>query len=385
MKKIATWVVPGLLSLTALVSAAACTSSEDPSAGGDLPDSGVDAGGSKNDGSTPETDSGTIDTGAPDASKGDASNDDDAGTPDAYMIACARIDACAATGTPRIGMNGCYNLITAAPFARDLDAKERAQLEILECKLKATTCAEVEACDKPNADYVAFCQEKQGGDHCDGNVHVVCDDNTFAPVAAVDCASAGKVCGGDTGFFSGCGLAPCVPGETAATCDGTTLKECAWYGVTREIDCKTSNMLIMVKPAGKKTIGSTTCGKNEFDESMCMGDGASCTGFMQRCDGTVLETCSEGKLARRDCASVLPAGQGCVVLSEGPEKIQGAYGCGPVNPTCHMTDNETCNPSTGIIGFCGLTGPKKLDCKALGYAGCKTTTVDGRVTAACFQ
>ena len=92
-----------------------------------------------------------------------------------------------------------------------------------------------------------------------------------------------------------------------------------------------------------------------------------------------------GKLARRDCATVEPAGQGCVVLADGPDFIKGAYGCGPVNPTCHATDNETCNASTGVIGFCALTGPKTLDCKALGYAGCKTTTVDGRVTAACFQ
>jgi len=41
--------------------------------------------------------------------------------------------------------------------------------------------------------------------------------------------------------------------------------------------------------------------------------------------------------------------------------------------------------SSRRIGFCGLTGPKQIDCKALGYAGSKTTTVAGRVTAACFQ
>ena len=391
MKRIGNWVVPALLSMTAIVWASAC-SSTDPSVTDD-PATGDDAGaGSKTDSSTPSDDSGTDskDSGTKDATNDDADSGDgfDAGLPDDYMIACARIDACAATGTPRIGMNGCYSLITAQPFARDLDPKERAQLENLECKLKATTCAEVQACDKPLNDYVQLCQDAQGGDHCSGNVHVVCDAETFAPVAVADCAASGKVCGGDTGFFSGCGIAPCDPDDpdaSASTCNGTTLKECTWYGVTREIDCTTANSLLLVNPIGKKTIGSTTCATNEFGQAQCVADGAECTGFVQRCDGTVLETCNAGKLARRDCANALPAGQGCVVLTDVPEKIKDAYGCGPVNPTCHPTDNETCNPSTGVIGFCGLTGPKSLDCKALGYAGCKTTTVDGRVTAACFQ
>ena len=380
MKKIATWVVPSLLAMTAVVWASACTTSEDPAL---TPD--VDAGSEKD---ASQGDPGDSSTG--DSSTGDADVGGEGGVIDAHMKACARIDACAATGTAKIGMNGCYSLITAKPFERGLGPKERAQLENLECKLAAKTCAEVQACDKPLADYTALCREKEGGEHCVNGVHVVCDADAtgefFVPVANVDCTAMGQICGGDEfGSYAGCGLAPCVPGESASTCNGSILTQCMGYGATKEIDCKTANDVRFVKPAGKKTVASTACGLNIIDENACIADGAECTGFAERCDGTVLETCTMGKLARRDCATVQPAGQGCVVLADGPDYIQGMYGCGPVNPTCHETDNETCNASTGVIGFCALTGPKTLDCKALGYAGCKTTTADGRVTAACFQ
>jgi hypothetical protein len=394
MKRNVAWVLPGLLAATAIVWSSACTSSDDPIAGD--PDAAADAGGGGKDSTAPTEDANSGDGSTVKDSGGDSSSDDggDAGPIDPYVAACARIDACATATTPRIGMNGCYSLLTAAPFETSLHAPERAQLENLRCKLAATTCTAVRACDRPLTDFAALCQEKEGGDHCAGNVHVACGDNPdtmFAPVAAVDCAATGEVCGGDSGFQSGCGIAPCTFGEVAPTCNGTTLTECQSTGVTKKIDCKTSNQLLFVKPFGAVTIAGTTCGPwqlpdNEVGDNTCTGEGASCSGFAgQRCDGTVLETCAGGKLARRDCATVFPAGQGCVVLEDGPDRIHGARGCGPVNPTCHTTDNETCNVATGVIGFCGLVGPKTVDCKALGYAGCKTTTVDGRVTAACFQ
>lgn len=383
MKRNVVWLIPGLLAMSTVLWAPACSSSDDDgSASGDDAATGL-----------PETgaiDSSVADTSVvvTDANTNDASTEaeasTEAGVVDPYVAACARIDACATATTPRIGMNGCYRLITAAPFGRTLDAKDRAQLENLECKLAAKTCTAVRACDKPLADYVALCQQKEGGDHCAGNVHVVCDDNTFAPVAVSDCAATGAICGGDSGFYSGCGIQACTPGETAATCAGDVLTQCQGTGVTNKVDCKTANQLVLVKPAGKRTIAGTTCGLDQNAENDCIGTGAACTGFMQRCDGTVLETCAGGKLARRDCATVTPAGQGCVTLAEGPDRIVGALGCGPVNPTCHPTDNETCDSTTSVIGFCALTGPKTVDCKALGYAGCKTTPVDGRVTASCF-
>ena len=65
-------------------------------------------------------DSSTSDSSTNDSSTGDADVGGDSGVIDAYMKACARIDACAATGTAKIGMNGCYSLITAKPFERGL-------------------------------------------------------------------------------------------------------------------------------------------------------------------------------------------------------------------------------------------------------------------------
>ena len=381
MKRNAMWMAAGLLSVATIWWTPACTSNEG-TAGEDPTGNEKDAGSSSTDGASNIDDSSTE---SPDASKGDASTTDpDGGEIDPFVEACARIDACATPTGPRIGMNGCYELLTAAPFARQLRAQYRVQLENLECKLAATTCAAVRACDRPNADYVALCQHAEGGEHCDGNVHVVCDDNTFEPVLAVDCAATGNICG-QNGFIAGCGKAPCVQGETATSCNGDTLTECSSANVTLDVDCKTASTMISRKP-NRVTIAGTTCGIDNMDfagQSNCIGDGAACTSLSSRCDGTVLETCAGGYIARRDCAKILPAGQGCTVLEDGP--MTGTHSCGPINPTCHASDNETCNPTTGVIGFCALTETKTVDCKAIGYAGCKTTTVNGRVTAACFQ
>lgn len=385
MKRNAMWLVPGLVSVIVVSWTPACSSSDDTDLSGSTPD----AGSSPADGSTPRADASSGDDGGSpvvDSGKSDAKVD--AGPVDPYVEACARIDACATPTAPRIGMNGCYSLLTAAPLARQLDPKERAQLENLACKLAAKTCTDVRACDRPNADYVAFCQQKEGGEHCDGNVHVVCDPNTFEPVLAVDCAASSMICG-QNGPVAGCGIATCTPGETLPKCNGDMLTECSSAGVTQAVDCKTANVVISVRtPSGGKkyTIAGTTCGIDNKDfagQDNCIGTGVACTAFAQRCDGTVLETCAGGYVARRDCAKLLPAGQGCLELEDGP--AAGTYGCGPINPPCHETDDETCNASTGEIGFCALTAKKTLDCKALGYAGCKTTTVEGRVTAACFQ
>ena len=183
MKRNAMWMAAGLLSVATIWWTPACTSNEG-TAGEDPTGNEKDAGSSSTDGASNIDDSSTE---SPDASKGDASTTDpDGGEIDPFVEACARIDACATPTGPRIGMNGCYELLTAAPFARQLRAQYRVQLENLECKLAATTCAAVRACDRPNADYVALCQNAEGGEHCDGNVHVVSDDNTFEPVLAVD-------------------------------------------------------------------------------------------------------------------------------------------------------------------------------------------------------
>lgn len=386
MKKYSIWFVPGFLALTAFVAAPACSSSDDdPSGGNDATvDGGEDGAASADSGGDEDGDAAQ---GATDGSTSDSGQDGsvgDGGHVDPYVAACARIDACAAATTPKIGMNGCYALLTAEPFGRVLFAAERARIENLKCKLAATTCAGVRACDKPAADYTAFCQTAEGGEHCSGNVHVVCDDDTFAPVMANDCAAAGGVCG-EANFQAGCGKAACDPETATSSCNGNVLSECTQWGVTRDTDCATANDIILIKPLGLRTIASTVCGDGFDGNKACVADGAECTGLNGRCDGTVLETCSMGKLARRDCSKVSPAGQGCVTLTDVPDRIQGALGCGPVNPACKTTDNETCDIATGVIGYCGLTEAKTVDCKALGYAGCKTTTVEGRVTAGCFQ
>lgn len=157
MKRNAMWMAAGLLSVATIWWTPACTSSDDGTGSDDSGTGEKDAGPSSTDGASSTDDSSTD---PPDASKDDANTTaPDAGPIDPFVEACARIDACATATGPRIGMNGCYELLTATPFARQLDARARAQLENLECKLAATTCTAVRACDCPNADYVALCQQ----------------------------------------------------------------------------------------------------------------------------------------------------------------------------------------------------------------------------------
>ena len=91
---------------------------------------------------------------------------------------------------------------------------------------------------------------------------------------------------------------------------------------------------------------------------------------------TVL-TCAGGLKSTRDCSKLLPSGMGCGFTPTGMAT------CGPVGTACQFDDGETCE--NGTIGYCSMTGPATLDCKALGYTGCKKTELGERTVASCTK
>jgi hypothetical protein len=303
---------------------------------------------------------------------------------DAFLASCARVDACAASDAERIGVNGCYALRELRPWRAVLGAVDKVTLEAFECKLAAESCDDIRACEPALEPFTEFCAEKVYGDHCAGNTWVVCDDGTSEPLAAVDCGAAGLVCGEQ--FGAGCGLERCEYGVTKTKCDGDTLIECAAAGVVVHTDCRVDNTLVVLTNAEHEdilyTIAGEVCGVDNKDfkgEYRCIGAGAPCSEFAQRCDGTVLETCTGGYVSRRDCGDLDPAGMSCGFFAEGP--LAGAMTCGAVDTPCSAGDDESCDD--GIISLCALTRPAQLDCRALGYAGCETGHRHGRRIAWC--
>nr|UZH23208.1 hypothetical protein [myxobacterium MSr12020] len=303
---------------------------------------------------------------------------------DAFLAACARMDACAADGGAPIGINACYSLVHLEAWRSVLGPRDKALLSALDCKLAAKDCAAMRACEPKLTDFVDFCKEKVFGDHCSGDTLVVCDDGTSEPVAAVDCAANGLVCGEQ--FGAGCGIEKCTYGETKSKCDGDTLVECNAAGVVVRKDCRTDNELVVLTTQDKQdilyTIAGEACGIDNKDfkgEYRCIGKGAACDKFQQKCDGTVLETCTGGYISRRDCAALEPSGMSCGTIQSGP--FAGTLDCGPLDSPCTPEANEAC--ADGTISFCGLTQPGKLDCRALGFSGCQTAQQGERVVAYC--
>ncbi|UQA56881.1 hypothetical protein [Polyangium aurulentum] len=304
---------------------------------------------------------------------------------DAFLAACARMDACASEeGGAPIGINTCHSLVHLEAWRSVLGPRNKAMLSALDCKLAAKDCAAMRACEPKVSDFVDFCKEKVFGDHCSGNTLVVCDDGTSAPVIAVDCAANGLVCGEQYG--AGCGIEPCNYDETKSKCEGDTLVECSPAGVIVRKDCRTDNELVVLTTQDKQdilyTIAGEACGIDNKDfkgEYKCIGKGAPCDKFQQQCDGTVLETCTGGYISRRDCAALDPGGMSCGTIQSGP--FAGTLDCGPLDSPCTPEESEACED--GTISFCALTKPEKLDCRALGFSGCKTAQQGERVVAYC--
>ncbi len=299
---------------------------------------------------------------------------------DPRLADCLRINACEADGGTPIGVQACLAYALDVPWAWATLGPPRLGLAAMACKLAASDCEGVRACTPAVDDYAAACKDAPGSDLCQGDTWVFCDD-LGAPTVAMDCAAAGLKCSKE--YWAGCGAETCKFGETEPACDGDVLVECTAAGLSVRIDCPTQYNLVSVHgQEGDQTysIAGETCGFDVQRNALgCIGTGAACDFFSQKCDGDVLETCAGGKLARRDCATVEPAGQSCGFIQSG--QLAGAASCGLISPACDLGADETC--ADGLISFCDWDQPATLDCQVQGYGGCAAASLGDRKIAFC--
>lgn len=289
---------------------------------------------------------------------------------------CARIDACLGADGAR-GVSDCQDVAMLRPWRELLGASEALELQTFECEIAARDCAGVRACRPAPAQFASLCSsDTTKTEHCVGNTVVACDELTSGVLGAVDCTGTGEVCG-EGPLGARCGLARCNQDTTTARCEGDTLVHCTDAGVLLRSDCRNTNDLVVLTVASDAgpphdeyvTIAGETCGQDAMKGALnCIGTGAACNDFEQRCDGTVLETCSGGKKARRDCANETPGGMTCV---SNPVPNASPSMCGAsANAACSISDAETC--VDGKIGYCAVSTKATVDCRALGFGGCST-------------
>lgn len=299
------------------------------------------------------------------------------------LAECLRVAACEADGGTPAGVQVCLGHALDLPWLWASVGVQRAAVEAMACKLAATDCAGVRACTPAKEAFAAECAARPGQGFCAGDVWVLCDD-LGAPASAFACSAAGMKCGEDV--WAGCGVLPCEFGVTEASCDldaPDVLVECGPAGFLSRVDCRTSYNYVIVGGKGGDevySIAGETCGYDPMrGANGCVGTGAVCDFFSQTCDGAVLETCAGGKLARRECAAVEPAGQGCGYFQGGP--FAGAASCGLVGTACDLADDEACDGD--VLRYCDLGVKAAVDCRKAGYSGCASESREGRTIAFC--
>lgn len=313
-----------------------------------------------------------------------ACRDAEPGPPlDPWLDGCLRVAACEADGGAPLGVQACLGHTLDLPWLWATIGPQRLEVAALECKLAADDCAGVRACTPAAAGFAGRCAASPGGELCEGDTWVTCDA-LGAPIAAMDCAAAGLSCMQD--IWAGCGAEPCAFATAEARCDEADpniLIQCDPAGYWTRIDC--AQQYNMVRVSGKTgeqvyAIAGETCGYDPMRGATgCVGTGASCDFFSQRCDGATLETCAGGALARRDCEALAPEGQGCGFMQSG--QFAGAASCGFVGGACSLADDEAC--VDGVLSYCAWDQPASLDCRAHGYGDCATARVGERTVAYC--
>jgi len=256
------------------------------------------------------------------------------------------------------------------------------------CMLKAQDCAAVFACLNDGV-APAECSSSSYTEHCEGGKLLDCTEvgttDSKSYVFATSCSTLGQSCV-EYSSSSGKKKATCagsnctVAPKPVVTCAGAKTTLCS-QGVQGTFDC--GQMM-------------ATCAPGEFDDFPCVGTGAACTkGQVDTCNGTVATSCLNGKAWTFDCGKV---GQVCkltgssgsgavpmVDMGSGAPMQDDAGSQSTMIAKCDKPDgDEWCDATSGIIHFPAIEGPATLDCKAMGFKGCKGPSSPGSSgSAAC--
>ena len=297
---------------------------------------------------------------------------------------CLFVNACQADGGDPLGMQACLGHFYNRQWHWASFGDYRLEMEKMDCRLSATDCAGVAACDTDASAFDAECAATPGDTLCVDDTWVICDFKGVA-TAALDCSAAGQSCNKD--IWAGCGTETCTFGDPS-TCDGddpNVLVLCNAAGFVERVDCTAENNFVQINGKDGEivaTIAGETCGDDPMLGSKgCIGTGDTCDFFSQACEGDSLVTCAGGLLATRDCAAQSPEGQSCGFVEAGP--FTGGAACGITESSCDETADETCDG--GVISFCAQGHSQSVACSAAGFSGCATSESFGRAVAYCTE
>jgi hypothetical protein len=295
---------------------------------------------------------------------------------------CLFVNACEADGGSPMGMQACLGHFYEKQWRWASSGSFRLQMEAMDCRLAATDCAAVRACDATPADFDTACAEAAGQTLCVDDTWVICDAEGHAS-DAFDCSAAGQSCNVDV--WAGCGTEACTFGSPSS-CDPddpNVLVLCSPAGFIDRVDCSRENNFVLINsPDGelRATIAGETCGDDPMLGSKgCIGTGAPCDFFSQECQEDTLVTCAGGALASRDCAAQEPPGQSCGYVPEG--LFAGGAACGVVESACDPAAADSCEG--GAISFCAQGLAQTVSCADAGFAGCAEGTANGKTIAYC--
>jgi hypothetical protein len=278
---------------------------------------------------------------------------------------CALASSC--NGTSSLFNFGAECELISAEYAllneNTLGSLEQPLSSELACAAAATDCASLNACSGQKPADASACATSTTP-HCEGNLLVSCGAN---PPTATDCTVSGMTCiqGSVT---AQCAMGACDSASTKPSCDGDTLVRCEG-GVLQSEFCS-SGLITSTTCSGSGTTNNCsthvgeTCGV-VGGQAQCVGSGPACDepSFTNRCDGSVMVTCTGGKIGQFDCTKLGPQVT-CRLASDGSAQCAGA------GTQCDSTTPETCQ--NGVITYCMWGTVTTLDCKRYGLSGCAT-------------
>lgn len=220
----------------------------------------------------------------------------------------------------------------------------------------ASSCAAFSDCVSLNhgATYCAA----HSGQSCDGSVLVTCGTGT---TQAVDCAAFGLSCASASGHSTCSNGTACDP-MTAPSCDGS-----------RMVRCDSDTHLQSTLDCGQVASGWTCSIGNSGP--LCVPPTPTCTAGAVRCDGDVLVSCPNDLLheIRLDCAATY-SGAHCGTVG-------GQFDCIQAAAACSATTLDTCMGNS--LQTCLNGSIQTIDCTALGFQRCATTTTPQGVRSGC--
>jgi hypothetical protein len=287
---------------------------------------------------------------------------------------CALVSAC--IGDPTAGFGSqCETLASALSLLSEsmVSSAQKLVSSQLACALAAKDCTALKACVDATPAQVAACGSSMVP-MCQGDVLVSCDTT---PPSASDCAAGGLQCIQNS-MTAQCGTATCDPTTFVSSCNGDALVQC-FDGALASATCSAEPPSTECQGTGSALTCVTHAGETcavVGGVAGCVGAGAACdeSSFQASCEGSVVVTCTGGKIGKYDCQKLGSQ----VTCGHDPTSAINCVGAGT---QCNDETSESCNGS--VLTYCMWGTISTVDCKQHGLSGCATRQETNRTVAHC--